>query len=510
MGDFNDAGQKGADVSGFLSEAHKILKERELQQVANFPDGFGWESSLVDNAIVAFAYWVVFDTPDKENLFYQVTPKGSVLVLYPGTSEDHSDEPWNRFVVGIRPLEVMIFRWQRARCHGDSYLAVGDGMRRVTSDYAPMAREMSEGEIQMVREQVFGSFTCNDGTQMEAQMPEEKHTKLADADDEAWAEDDKEEDEQSSKKERGKDEHENKEHKKDKHEKHKKKKKHEKHESNRHEKEGHHHKFEKEALGFEHAKGKSDAEKAAEEANHQHGQLVISLSDGEYKMEDIQEVIEDLIKNEFGYRGVALDQRLSDDRLLEGGEGGFINLAFEARCRAKCLDGRPPRTVADSDLAVTIQRALEEAGSGVTVAAATLRVDSPEDAASSRMSVTDDVRAPPDTAVLEQRRSRDAADRAMADGASSTRGSGMLHVQATLKSKTPWQFWIGAPLLVGVIGAAVGAYSSNRPSSARHVLPVSANDLPEAPEDLSSTAAPAASVWSYSMTTRMKKAQGDT
>ncbi|CAK0803222.1 unnamed protein product, partial [Prorocentrum cordatum] len=70
-------------------------------------------------------------------------------------------EPWNILAAGIEPLDLLISRWKRARCHGDAYLAVGDGHAMAQVDYLPDVRRLSEAEVRRVHEEVFLELVCD-------------------------------------------------------------------------------------------------------------------------------------------------------------------------------------------------------------------------------------------------------------------------------------------------------------------------------------------------------------
>lgn len=142
------------DIPGFLSAAKAVLDSRSMGQTFNFPDGFGWDRQLVVDNVVAFTIWSAWRLTNEEQLLADL-PAGSVLVSFPGSDGEHAGEAWNSEEVGKTPLELIMARWKKARCFGDSFLAVGDGLRYVTTDYFPDARPLSDDELEQVVEQVF-------------------------------------------------------------------------------------------------------------------------------------------------------------------------------------------------------------------------------------------------------------------------------------------------------------------------------------------------------------------
>lgn len=388
------------------------------------------------------------------------------MVLYPGESADHGEEPWNRFVRGISPLDVLVLRWQRARCHGDSYLAVGDGSKRVTSDYTPMASEMSPDEIAKVRKMVFGRYTCEDGDVMPAAALESnKKRNATEGNDTEAAEigvDVRFLDKRAS-----------------------------------------------------HGSASSAASEAKSDRHTQRGRLTIQLGGGHGDIEDIQQVVEATVRDRFGYKAVTLsvvDLALSDAHA----HGKTYELSFAAGCEARCPPGRPPLTTSDASLAGAIERAASSAGASVTVRVARLRVDVGESAsradggAAPQVTVTDD--------VTEDPQERQAIDEiksdAFAQGAPAAAGAGAAESQGArfrqaLRGQPPSGFWLGVPVLVGLLAAWTGAClsRSGRPTSARATLPAAARSPPSA---AGGSGAPGdATGWAYRMSVRPCRPNGD-
>jgi len=149
------------DISGFLNAAKAVLDSRSLGQTFNFPDGFGWDRQLVVDNVIAFTIWSAWRLTNEEQLLADI-PAGSVLVSFPGSDGEHAGEAWNSEEVGKTPLELIMARWKKARCFGDSLLAVGDGLRYVTTDYFPDARPLSNEQLEQVVEQVFANVDSSD------------------------------------------------------------------------------------------------------------------------------------------------------------------------------------------------------------------------------------------------------------------------------------------------------------------------------------------------------------
>jgi hypothetical protein len=164
LGDFNNAGEKGADVAGFLRTSLMLLDVHRLAQTASFVDGFGWDNSFLEGVgwvrnVIAFPYWEAKTVPAEEERFFEkVAPApygGGVFVCFPGKTADHKGERQNKLEKGVWPLDLLIKRWQKARCHGNSYLAIGDGYRHVQDEYLPDASGISDADITKIRKAVF-------------------------------------------------------------------------------------------------------------------------------------------------------------------------------------------------------------------------------------------------------------------------------------------------------------------------------------------------------------------
>jgi len=168
LGDKYGAGSAGADVPGFLRATQPILQVHGLAQTCNFVDGYGWDRSLFGDVgwvgnVVAFPYWEAWTLPEKEDVFFnEVTPRGGgVFVCYPGKSPAHTGEEWNRAAEGIWPLDLLILRWLKARCHGSTYLAIGDGSRHIQDEYFPDSVTITEHDVHKIRDKVFKKCTFN-------------------------------------------------------------------------------------------------------------------------------------------------------------------------------------------------------------------------------------------------------------------------------------------------------------------------------------------------------------
>lgn len=169
LGKFSPTMAQYTDLPGFLRAAKPIVMSRGLEQTANFVDGFGWDPALIDpkampdGRTISFPYWETWSLPDQEDFFFiEVAPPpqgGGVFVCYPGKSPSHEGEFQNTAFAGIWPLDLMISRWIKARRSGNAYLAVGDGIHHLETQYFPANAPIDDTDVAKIRRQVFGLNT---------------------------------------------------------------------------------------------------------------------------------------------------------------------------------------------------------------------------------------------------------------------------------------------------------------------------------------------------------------
>jgi hypothetical protein len=153
------------DVHGFLRAASPMLQARGLEQTMTFLNGADYDESL--KPLIAFPIYENW-RGGQEGLMMASMPKGSVYSSYPGKDSQHAGEVWNEKYIGMQPLDLIILRWQTARCHGLRYLAVGDGLKTLRTDYFPDSQYMNPEEVRRVRAQVFQGLTCGGGSHAHA------------------------------------------------------------------------------------------------------------------------------------------------------------------------------------------------------------------------------------------------------------------------------------------------------------------------------------------------------
>lgn len=157
MGDYNGTSQKGGDLPGFLRHSKPILEQHGLEQIGLFVDGFGWEESLVTDGTIAFSYWAFYQNIDMrlQNFFEHVTDPGVFTSTLKGSEES--------------AFKILIMRWQKALCQNKYYFALGDGHKRLTTDYYPAATNLAGEEIVALQGAVSGVLNC-DGQEKESRL----------------------------------------------------------------------------------------------------------------------------------------------------------------------------------------------------------------------------------------------------------------------------------------------------------------------------------------------------
>jgi hypothetical protein len=140
LGDYqHHSVEHGSDLEGFLRAAQPLLQARNLDQTCNFVAGFGWNERLVKDGVVAFTYWSA-----SQGCSIDMKP-GSVYTCAGSKAFD---------------VDTIVRRWRRARCVGSTYLAVGDGSRRLRTDYYPDATDLTEEDMIRMKGGVFDSPAC--------------------------------------------------------------------------------------------------------------------------------------------------------------------------------------------------------------------------------------------------------------------------------------------------------------------------------------------------------------
>jgi hypothetical protein len=75
----------------------------------------------------------------------------------------------------MAPLDLIILRWQKARCHGLRYLAVGDGLKTLRTDYFPDSVYMTPEEVRRIRQSVFDGPKCGEGGNVPTVAPPDQN-----------------------------------------------------------------------------------------------------------------------------------------------------------------------------------------------------------------------------------------------------------------------------------------------------------------------------------------------
>ncbi len=143
------AGDSAAEVAGmhaFIKTAHRLLEKDGLRQTMNMVDLAWWDRELVRNDLefpyaetwsqkVTEHYFAEMDRPDMAGI-------RGVLAMYPSTARP----------AAITEAELVCARHAEACKHRLTYLIVGDGARRMKSEYWPETAPLSAAENDCLRE----------------------------------------------------------------------------------------------------------------------------------------------------------------------------------------------------------------------------------------------------------------------------------------------------------------------------------------------------------------------
>jgi hypothetical protein len=137
------AGDYGAETAGihaFLGSAGPSLQGFGLLQTMNFVSVSWWDDSLVN--LVEFPYAEVWSMSEEQTWYAALAAPAlqaswGVMAFYPSV-----DLP-----AGWSQSQVMIARWNEAPQHQARYLAVGDGRKRLVTEYFPDAVDLTDPEV---------------------------------------------------------------------------------------------------------------------------------------------------------------------------------------------------------------------------------------------------------------------------------------------------------------------------------------------------------------------------
>ena len=141
-----DKDQEAAGIHDFLVTAHDLLARRGLRQTMNFVDMNGWDRGIV-LACCEFPYVEVW-SHETERRYYQEMDKlgkrgvRGVFAMYPTTLQS-SD---------VSETAILTARRGEAIKHNLAYVLVGDGERRMRTEYWPETVPLNEAERALLRQ----------------------------------------------------------------------------------------------------------------------------------------------------------------------------------------------------------------------------------------------------------------------------------------------------------------------------------------------------------------------
>ena len=143
------AGDKAAETRGihdFVETAYPLLERRGLRQTVNFVGMNWWDRDLVRRCC-EFPYVEVWSTQTEKQYYAEMDSPGlrgvrGVMAMYPTT---------------LRPADktetdIIIARHDEARRHNLVYLIVGDGERRMRTEYWPQTIPLNDSERMLLRQ----------------------------------------------------------------------------------------------------------------------------------------------------------------------------------------------------------------------------------------------------------------------------------------------------------------------------------------------------------------------
>ena len=142
------AGDKDAETRGiheFIETAHTLLERRGLHQTVNFVGMNWWDRDLVRRCC-EFPYVEVWSTQTERQYYAEMDSPDwrgvrGVMAMYPTTLKPPDKTE----------TEVLVARHEEARKHNLAYVVVGDGERRLITEYWPLTVPLNDTERELLR-----------------------------------------------------------------------------------------------------------------------------------------------------------------------------------------------------------------------------------------------------------------------------------------------------------------------------------------------------------------------
>jgi hypothetical protein len=157
-------------LTEFVTVAGRLLKKHNMLQTLNQVDTHWWNPSLFTNGILAFPYSEIW-FPFWHDKFREKVGgfEGAVIAAYPGTemngcpcitSDDCSlaaQRGVHESCPGNMTQEMLLdARWKDACDHGHRYVIVGNGLRRLVTEFFPWTVPLAPHNLALIQ-----NYTCD-------------------------------------------------------------------------------------------------------------------------------------------------------------------------------------------------------------------------------------------------------------------------------------------------------------------------------------------------------------
>jgi len=158
---------ESSGVQAFVRSSKPLVAAAGLQQTLNQVDAHWWDRDLFLSGILAFPYSEVWG-PFHEVMFWQQAAglKGAVIANYPGTklngccciteTDCHLCADATMFAkyencpANVTQDHLLQVRWKEACSTGARYIVVGNGLRRLVTEFFPWTVPLSKESLELI------------------------------------------------------------------------------------------------------------------------------------------------------------------------------------------------------------------------------------------------------------------------------------------------------------------------------------------------------------------------
>ena len=150
------AAKEAAGLHEFLATAHDLLERRGLRQTMNFVDMNGWDRGVV-LACCEFPYVEVWSHKTERRYYQEMDGRRmrgvrGVMAMYPTTLKPDD----------VSETTLLTVRHGEALKHNLAYVLVGDGERRMQTEYWPDTVPLNDAERALLRQSTNSTATCGE------------------------------------------------------------------------------------------------------------------------------------------------------------------------------------------------------------------------------------------------------------------------------------------------------------------------------------------------------------